>query len=198
MDQHASEQFLRRAGCLASRTRNLFFRDQVLLPSLPPPHRALLRSQAGPHAAAWLQAIPSDPHTSLTPETMQIALPRRLRLRKVIFQGKISNRRLPTRASHTRTCMPKPITAMCGPQPPRTRDPKRVLGQQAFHVSGYRQHDALQRAASGPQDGDTFMAFLWTTYTSSLPRAERARPWTQPPNPLPTIAVSGPTSARHG
>ena len=51
----------------ASRTRNLFFRE----------HRALLRSQAGPHAAAWLQAIPSDPHTSLTAETMQIALRRR-------------------------------------------------------------------------------------------------------------------------
>ena len=63
----------------ASRTRNLFFRDHVLLPSLPPSHRALLRSQAGPHAAAWLQAIPSDPHTSLTPEAMQIALRRRLR-----------------------------------------------------------------------------------------------------------------------
>ena len=28
----------------ASRTRNLFFRDHVLLPSLPPSHRALLRS----------------------------------------------------------------------------------------------------------------------------------------------------------
>ena len=50
----------------ASRARSLFFCGHVLLPSLPPSHRALLRSQAGSHAAAWLQAIPSDPHTSLT------------------------------------------------------------------------------------------------------------------------------------
>ena len=72
----------------ASRTRNLFFRDHVLLPSLPPSHRALLRSQAGPHAAAWLQAIPSDPHTSLTPETMQIALRCRLRLQLPLAPGR--------------------------------------------------------------------------------------------------------------
>ena len=71
----------------ASRTRNLFFRDHVLLPSLPPSHRALLNSQAGPHAAAWLQAIPSDPHTSLTPEAMQIALRRRLRLQLPLAPG---------------------------------------------------------------------------------------------------------------
>ena len=72
----------------ASRTRNLFFRDHVLLPSLPPSHRALLRSQAGPHAAAWLQAIPSDPHTSLTAETMLIALRRRLRLQLPLAPGR--------------------------------------------------------------------------------------------------------------
>ena len=45
----------------------------MLLPSLPPSHRAMLRSQAGPHAGAWLTAIPSDAHTALAPETMQIA-----------------------------------------------------------------------------------------------------------------------------
>ena len=49
----------------ASGTRDLFFRDHVLLPSLPPASHAMLRSQAGPHAGAWLTAIPSDPHTSL-------------------------------------------------------------------------------------------------------------------------------------
>ena len=64
----------------ASRTRNLFFRDHVLLPSLPPASRAMLRSQAGPHAGAWLTAIPSDRHTSLAPDVMLIALRRRLRL----------------------------------------------------------------------------------------------------------------------
>ena len=38
----------------ASRTRNRFFCERELLPSLSLPHRALLRSQAGPHAGAWL------------------------------------------------------------------------------------------------------------------------------------------------
>ena len=47
---------------------------------MPPASRAMLRSQAGPHAGAWLTAIPSDPHTSLAPDVVQIALRRRLRL----------------------------------------------------------------------------------------------------------------------
>ena len=34
----------------------------VLLPSLPPAASALLRSQAGPHAGAWLTAVPAEPH----------------------------------------------------------------------------------------------------------------------------------------
>ena len=37
-------------------------------------------TQAGPHAGAWLTAIPSDPHTTLSPVMMQIALRRCLRL----------------------------------------------------------------------------------------------------------------------
>ena len=72
----------------ASRTRNRFFRDRVLLPSLSPAHRALVRSQAGPHAGAWLTAIPSDPHTTLSPEMMQIALRRRLRLPLPLAAGR--------------------------------------------------------------------------------------------------------------
>ena len=72
----------------ASRTRNRFFRDRVLLPSLSPAHRALVRSQAGPHAGAWLAAIPSDPHTTLSPEMMQIALRRRLRLPLPLAAGR--------------------------------------------------------------------------------------------------------------
>ena len=55
----------------ASRTRNLFFRDNVLLHSMPRASRARMRSQAGPHAGAWLTAIPSDPHTSLAPERLR-------------------------------------------------------------------------------------------------------------------------------
>ena len=63
----------------ASRTRNLYFRDRVPLPSLPPARRALLRSQSGPHAGG-LSAIPGDAMMTLPPQTMQVALRRRLRL----------------------------------------------------------------------------------------------------------------------
>ena len=42
---------------------------------------ALLLSQSGQQAAAWLTAVPADTVTTLAPEVMQIALRRRLRLR---------------------------------------------------------------------------------------------------------------------
>ena len=64
----------------ATRTRTSYFRDRVLLPTLDPASRALLRSQAGPQAGAWLTAIPADEAHVLAPEAMQIALRRRLRL----------------------------------------------------------------------------------------------------------------------
>ena len=57
-----------------------YHRQECVLPSLPPNHRALLRSQAGPGAGAWLLAVPSDPGTTLPPPAMNIALRRRLRL----------------------------------------------------------------------------------------------------------------------
>ena len=47
------------AGSGSSQTRNLYYRDSVLLPSLTPSRQARLRSQAKPQAAAWLSAIPS-------------------------------------------------------------------------------------------------------------------------------------------
>ena len=49
-------------------------------PASPPAGQALLRSQAGPHASAWLTAIPSEEGATLTPNLMHIALRRRLRL----------------------------------------------------------------------------------------------------------------------
>ena len=55
-----------------SRIRDLHFRERVFLPTL--------RSQAGPHAGAWLTAVPIDPVTTLEPHAMQLALRRRLRL----------------------------------------------------------------------------------------------------------------------
>ncbi|OLP92281.1 hypothetical protein AK812_SmicGene25916 [Symbiodinium microadriaticum] len=44
-------------------------------PAMPPSSQS---SQAGPHAGAWLAAIPTEPATTLPPPAMQIALRRRL------------------------------------------------------------------------------------------------------------------------
>ena len=78
--------FVHRAGHTvefhASRTRTNYFPERVLLPTLEPAHRALLLSQSGQQAAAWLTAVPADRATALPAEVMQIALlRRRLRLR---------------------------------------------------------------------------------------------------------------------
>ena len=59
---------------------NFYYRDRVMLPSLTPDRRALLRSQSGPHAGAWLTAIPGEPATTLSPPVMPVAMRRRLRL----------------------------------------------------------------------------------------------------------------------
>ena len=50
------------------------------MPTLPASSQALLRSQSGPGAAAWLAARPTCPGSSMRPLRMQIALRRRLRL----------------------------------------------------------------------------------------------------------------------
>ena len=65
---------------LASLVVRTSFRAREVLPRLPPAGQALLRSQAGPHAGAWLTAIPSEEGATLTPNLMHIALRRRLRL----------------------------------------------------------------------------------------------------------------------
>ena len=65
-------------ACIAH-SQHTHFRDSVLLPDMPPSSQALLRSQAGPQAGAWLAAIPTEPATTLPPAAMQIALRRRLR-----------------------------------------------------------------------------------------------------------------------
>ncbi|CAL1156747.1 unnamed protein product [Cladocopium goreaui] len=49
-------------------------------PPMTPATRALVRSQSGPAAGAWLTAIPTEPATTLAPHLMAIALRRRLRL----------------------------------------------------------------------------------------------------------------------
>ena len=50
------------------------------MPAVRPDVRALLRSQAGPHAGVWLAAIPTHPATTLPPNLMHLALRRRMRL----------------------------------------------------------------------------------------------------------------------
>ena len=57
-----------------------FNREQAVLPSLRPPHRALVRSASGPGAGHWLLALPTSPDHTLQPELFQAALRRRLRL----------------------------------------------------------------------------------------------------------------------
>ena len=65
-----------------------YFRDIVLLPAMTPSARALVRSQAGPHAGSWLTAIPAEPATTLTPQAMQLALRRRLRMPLPLSHGR--------------------------------------------------------------------------------------------------------------
>ena len=64
----------------ASRIQNDHYREGELLPGLCPASRALLRSQSGTHAGAWLTITPCEPAMTLEPEAMQLALRRRLRL----------------------------------------------------------------------------------------------------------------------
>ena len=52
------------------------FRETELLPVVTPPAQALLRSQSGTHAAAWLGAVPSEAGTTLALDHMLIALQR--------------------------------------------------------------------------------------------------------------------------
>lgn len=65
---------------IASLVAHTSYRETHLLPHLTAAEQALLRSQSGPQAGAWLTAIPSDPGTILPPHLMHIALRRRLRL----------------------------------------------------------------------------------------------------------------------
>ena len=64
------------------------FRDTELLPALTPPAQALLRSQSGPRAAAWLGTVPSEAGTTMPPDRMLIALRRRLRLPLPVAPGR--------------------------------------------------------------------------------------------------------------
>ena len=71
-----------------SRACSTRFRDTELLPALAPLAQAVLRSQSGPHAAAWLGTVPSEAGTTIPPDRMLIALRRRLRLPLPVAQGR--------------------------------------------------------------------------------------------------------------
>ena len=64
----------------ASRTRSTYRRETHIMPQLSETHQALLRSQSGPNAGAWLGAVPAGPGLELKPLHMLTALRRRLRL----------------------------------------------------------------------------------------------------------------------
>ena len=64
----------------ATRALHIHYRESDLLPHLTPQCQALLRSQSGPHAAAWLTAIPTEPALTILPDHFHTALRRRLRL----------------------------------------------------------------------------------------------------------------------
>ena len=55
------------------------FREREIMPAMEPSRQALLRSQSGPGAAAWLATRPTERALTLRPVRMQVALRRRLR-----------------------------------------------------------------------------------------------------------------------
>ena len=64
----------------ATRALHIHYRESQLLPHLTPQCQALLRSQSGPHAAAWLTAVPTEPALTISSDHFHTALRRRLRL----------------------------------------------------------------------------------------------------------------------
>ena len=76
-----------------SRACSTRFRDTELLPALAPPAQALLRSQSGPRAAAWLGTVPSEAGATMRMlisvlYQSYIALRRRLRLPLPVAPGR--------------------------------------------------------------------------------------------------------------
>ena len=61
----------------ATRALHIHYRESELLPHLTPPCQALLRSQSGPHAAAWVTAIPTEPALTIASDHFQTALRRK-------------------------------------------------------------------------------------------------------------------------
>ena len=65
--------------CHACSYSEQYFLEHVVLPTCDDARKAMLLSQAGGPASAWLRAIPSDAAFTLSPLRFQVALRRRVR-----------------------------------------------------------------------------------------------------------------------
>ena len=65
--------------CHASSLSEQLFQERVVKPSADVGRQALLLSQAGGPASAWVRAVPSEPARTLRPLRLQVAVRRRLR-----------------------------------------------------------------------------------------------------------------------
>ena len=140
------------------------FRERTVFPQLSLATRALVRSQAGAAAGAWLSTIPSESGTTFSPLEMLLALRRRLRL-------------------------PLPITlARCG-QAPGTHGCGRALDPYGDHMAACPRTGALARRghlleqawvrvcreAVGPEGRVIPQQWLAATTAQPIPADDRRR-----------------------
>ena len=107
-----------------------YHRQECVLPSLPPNHRALLRSQAGPGAGAWLLTVRSGPYRHVRrPRACLPPLgrlgPTRATRRACLGAGcaRSCRRRRPCRPT-AMDCVPQP--ARCLQHQPKTARPRHL------------------------------------------------------------------------
>ena len=84
-----------------------FYKNNVVLPSCDDARQAMLLSQSGGPASAWLRAIPSQPVFTFTPLCFQVAIRRRLRWPFPLSAGKCSNscnHTLDDKGDHAASC----------------------------------------------------------------------------------------------
>jgi len=100
-----------------------FYKNNVVLPSCDDARRAMLLSQSGGPASAWLRAIPSQPVFTFTPLRFQMAIRRRLRWPLPVSTGKCSkscNHTLDNKGDHAASC------ATSGRKKPRSVPMERI------------------------------------------------------------------------
>ena len=80
VDRHAdAADFVHGWQCLACSYSEKHFLEQVVLPDCDDSQRAILLSQSGGAAGAFLRAIPSEAVLTMSPLRLQVAIRRRLR-----------------------------------------------------------------------------------------------------------------------